>query len=191
MPVERGAPTRDRLLAAAAALVGEVGWGGVTTRLVAERAGVNPGVVHYHFASVTELLVAACSAVAEQVLDATVRELAGAPDVATGVDLLLGALAGYSGTDPTSLLLAEAFLAGTRVPAMRDRLGALVAGFRTGVAVWLRANGSGAEADAAAAVLAAVLDGLALHRTLEPALDVRAVAGPLRRMLAPATPTET
>ncbi|MFD0890429.1 TetR family transcriptional regulator, partial [Streptosporangium algeriense] len=35
---ERGRATRQRLFDAAVALIGEVGWGGVTTRMVAERA---------------------------------------------------------------------------------------------------------------------------------------------------------
>jgi AcrR family transcriptional regulator len=185
VPAERGHSTRERLLAAAASLVAEVGWGGVTTRLVAERAGVNAGVVHYHFSSVTDLLVAACSAVAEDMLDQIVRDLARQPDVASGVDWLLGELARFSGTDPTSLLLVEAFLAASRVPEMRARLGSAVVEFRAGVTTWLEAIGSGAEAERAAVVLAAVLDGLALHRGLDPALDLAAAAGPLRRMLAP------
>jgi AcrR family transcriptional regulator len=42
----RGRRTREQLIDAAAALVGEVGWGAVTTRLVAERAGVNGLVLH-------------------------------------------------------------------------------------------------------------------------------------------------
>ncbi|WP_288047924.1 helix-turn-helix domain-containing protein, partial [Nocardia sp.] len=51
---ERGRATRERLLEAAVSLIGEVGWSGVSTRMVAQRAGVNAGVVHYHFASVSD-----------------------------------------------------------------------------------------------------------------------------------------
>lgn len=40
-PAGRGRRTREQLIDAAAGLVGEVGWGAVTTRLVAER-----GVLH-------------------------------------------------------------------------------------------------------------------------------------------------
>ena len=191
MPAERGNTTRERLLAAAASLVAEVGWGGVTTRLVAERAGVNAGVVHYHFSSVTDLLVAACASVAEEMLDEIVRDLAQQPDVASGVDWLLGELARFSGTDPTSLLLVEAYLAGSRVPEMRARLDAAVGEFRAGVAIWLETIGSDAEAERAAVVLAAVLDGLALHRGLDPALDLAVAARPLRRMLTASEGTAT
>jgi len=42
---------------AAAELIAERGWGAVTTRMVAERAGLRPGLVHYHFDSVTDLLI--------------------------------------------------------------------------------------------------------------------------------------
>ncbi|MFA5569649.1 MAG: helix-turn-helix domain-containing protein, partial [Trueperaceae bacterium] len=38
-----------RILAATVALLGEVGWGGVTTRKVAQRAKVNNALVHYYF----------------------------------------------------------------------------------------------------------------------------------------------
>lgn len=47
--------TRARLLDATAGTIVERGWGGVSTRVVAERAGVKPGVVHYHFGPIDEL----------------------------------------------------------------------------------------------------------------------------------------
>jgi AcrR family transcriptional regulator len=42
---------------AAEALLVEVGYAGITTRKVAERAGVNHGLVHYYFGSMEELLL--------------------------------------------------------------------------------------------------------------------------------------
>lgn len=47
------------LLDAALAIVAEQGVGAVTVRAVAERAGVSPGTVSYHFASADDLLVRA------------------------------------------------------------------------------------------------------------------------------------
>ena len=47
--------TRARLLSAAASLIAERGWSAVTTRAVAERAGVNQALVHYHFGSIDNL----------------------------------------------------------------------------------------------------------------------------------------
>lgn len=187
--LDRGRATRERLLAAAVELVGEVGWGAVTTRLVAERANVRPGLVHYHFASVEDLLVTACTAMVGQMLDGVLRELTAHDDLDAGLAWLLDELRRYTGTDPASLLLTEAFLAASRLPRLHDTLAASVAAFRTGVADWLRAldrradTADAADADAAATVLAAAIDGLVLHRALDPALDPTALIGPLRRML--------
>jgi AcrR family transcriptional regulator len=181
---DRGRITRERLLAAAAGLVGEVGWGGVTTRAVAERAEVNPALVHYHFASVTELLVAASTTVAKEMLDGALGALTAHDDVAEGLDWLLGELGQYTGTDPASLLLVEAFLAGTRIPDLRAELAALLAGFGEGVAGWLRAHDH-PDPEGAATLFAASIDGLLLHRALDRSVDLRVAAGSLRRVLLP------
>src|SRR5215218_6258625 len=47
----------DALLDAAERLLVEIGYGGITTRRLAEEAGVNHGLVHYYFGSVENLLV--------------------------------------------------------------------------------------------------------------------------------------
>ena len=52
----QSAPTRERLMAAAAELIAELGWGRVTTRAVADRAGLPHGTVSYHFRGKQELL---------------------------------------------------------------------------------------------------------------------------------------
>lgn len=50
---------RDKLVAAAAELLGEIGPRATSVRLVAERAGVNHGLVHHYFSSKDGLLRAA------------------------------------------------------------------------------------------------------------------------------------
>ena len=182
--VDRGRATRERLLGAAVELVGEVGWGEVTTRLVADRAGVRPGLVHYHFASVEDLLVTACTGMVGRMLDGVLHELTRHDDLDAGLDWLLTELRGYTGSDPASLLLTEAFLAASRIPRLHADLAGHVSAFRTGVAGWLRALGHTADAAAGATVLAAAIDGFVLHRALDESLDPTALAGPLRRMLA-------
>jgi len=182
--VDRGRATRERLLGAAVELVGEVGWGQVTTRLVADRAGVRPGLVHYHFASVEDLLVTACTGMAGRLLDGVLHELTRHDDLDAGLDWLLTELRRYTGADPASLLLTEAFLAASRIPRLHADLAGHIAAFRTGVADWLRTLGHPTGADTGATVLAATIDGFVLHRALDPSLDPRALAAPLRRMLA-------
>lgn len=53
---DRGGEVRLQLLSAAAELIAELGWTAVSTRILAERAGVTPGLVHYHFPSLQALL---------------------------------------------------------------------------------------------------------------------------------------
>jgi AcrR family transcriptional regulator len=54
------ADTRDRLTAAALDTVRELGVTAVSARIVAGRAGINQGLVFYHFGSVDNLLAEAC-----------------------------------------------------------------------------------------------------------------------------------
>ncbi|GAA3221295.1 TetR/AcrR family transcriptional regulator [Nonomuraea helvata] len=180
---ERGQATRQRLLEAAVPLIGEVGWGGVTTRMVAERAGVAPGVVHYHFTSVTGLLITGSIGFTRAMLDQFAQELGEQPGIDEGIDWLLGQLSGYTGSDPVSLLVTEMFLASTRLPELRTQLNELVGEFRSQVAAWLRMHGRRSDSQAAATVLAAAIDGLILHHALDPSLNLTALAAPLRAML--------
>jgi AcrR family transcriptional regulator len=53
-PVE----TRAKILAATKALFGELGVDATTTRDIAERSGVNKGLIHYHFGNKDDLLEA-------------------------------------------------------------------------------------------------------------------------------------
>ena len=55
--VRPGHDTEQGLLDAAERLLVDVGAAGITTRKVAEEAGVNHGLVHYYFGSVEQLLV--------------------------------------------------------------------------------------------------------------------------------------
>ncbi len=50
-------PAKVALLDAAERLLIDVGYAGVTTRRVAEEAGVNHGLVHYYFGSMDELFI--------------------------------------------------------------------------------------------------------------------------------------
>ena len=56
---EAGDATRLALLDTAEELLITKGVAGITTRKVADRAGVNQALVHYHFGTIEELLLAA------------------------------------------------------------------------------------------------------------------------------------
>ena len=58
----------DALLDAAERLLVEVGYAGVTTRRLAEEAGVNHGLVHYYFGSIENMLVRALERFTERLV---------------------------------------------------------------------------------------------------------------------------
>lgn len=180
--VERGREVRERLLAAAAELIVERGWTAVSTRTLAQRAGVTPSVVHYHFPSVQALLREAAitgmnAAVGE--LDKFLDSAGGAGDV---VEAMLASVASYSGTDPTSMLFIEAYLAGTRDEVLREQIADALRSLRVSLGRRLADRGV-ADPDATAAVLLAALDGVLLHRALDGGIDGQAAAAILRRLV--------
>lgn len=179
---ERGREVRQRLIGAAAELVAECGWNGVSTRAVAERAGVGAGLVHYHFASLQALLSEAAVGVMRDVLGRAAPLLAEAHRAEGVVELMLASLDDYTGLDPTSLLFTETYLAATRDEQVRDAVRDLVATFRGQLADWLRRDGV-ADPEATAAVLAAAMDGVMLHRALDPGMTAEAVTPVVRRLL--------
>ncbi|MGY2085791.1 TetR/AcrR family transcriptional regulator [Blastococcus sp. SYSU DS0539] len=181
-PTGPGAEVRLRLLQAAAELIPELGWNAVSTRVVARRAGVTPGVVHYHFASVQALLTQASLRVMRQVLSSLAPALSSAGSGDDALAGMLTALDDHDGADPTSLLFLEAYLAATRDADLRAELRRVLDEFRSGLAAWLDAQGAETPADTAA-VLTAAVDGVLLHRALDPGLTSTAVTPVLRRLL--------
>jgi AcrR family transcriptional regulator len=59
----------EALLDAAERLLVDVGYAGITTRRLAEEAGVNHGLVHYYFGSVENLLVRALERFTERMIE--------------------------------------------------------------------------------------------------------------------------
>lgn len=180
---ERGRDVRVRLLQAARDLISEVGWGGVSTRVLAERAGVRYGLVHYHFESLQALLRQATLEAMGAMLDGTAALLTDAADPADGVEAMLMELDRYDGTDPASLLFIEGYLAATRDAELREHMGAIMIRFRTTLATAL-ADAGHPSADEAASVVLAVFDGFILHKGLDPELSGARIAPVLRALTA-------
>jgi AcrR family transcriptional regulator len=176
-------------MAAAAELIAELGWGRVTTRAVAERAGLPHGAVSYHFRGKQELLI-------EAAMFAFARAVPEDEFAAAGVEDLIGLIAAEvadrEAIDPVlSRLMFEAMREAERDPALRERMGATLARYRQLMIAAVRAEQergavfAGAPADAIATLLGAVGDGLLLHALLDPDLDVPAALTALRALLAP------
>ncbi len=122
--------TTVALMDAAERLLYEVGYAGVTTRAVAEAAGVRPGLVHYYFGSMEELLT--------QTLERFVDQLAGAVDALYADPNLSFADKWRLGSqfwveEPTSRfpkILMELLAVGWNLPALKARLTNVHARFR-------------------------------------------------------------
>lgn len=178
---ERGRNVREQLLSAARELIGELGWNAVSTRVLAERAGVRSGLVHYHFASLQALLRQAALEEMRHLLDGTMALLAMTENPTDGIEAMLADLDRHTGADPASLLFIEACLAATRDPLLHAELSGLMAEFRGALAGALELSGHPAP-EAAASVAMAVFDGFLLHKGLDPELSAARIAPLLRRL---------
>lgn len=189
--VEQGRETRARLMEAAVALIAEHGWGAVTTRMVAERAGLRPGLVHYHFTSVTDLLVAASLEAARREVNMIIEAAAAKPGQA-GLAQMLDAATSYGPDDPTTTMFSEMLLAATRNERLRDGLAEVIRECRAAVADWLRREKAAvANPEASAALLMAALDGLVLHQLIDPQVRDLDVGRALRRLAGMPAPGDT
>lgn len=186
---EQGAATRRAIIDAAVALIGELGWGKVTTRAIAARAGVPHGAVGYHFNGKADLL-------REAAISATMRALGEPISMAQGADsvagLVEGTLAWYAAggiTDPSVALLLEVTREAVRDDGLRESFAAVLRDFRatlTDLVVRDQARGAvppEASSAGTATVVAALLDGLLLHLVLDPHLDIQATASAVRTLL--------
>ncbi|THV40226.1 TetR/AcrR family transcriptional regulator [Glycomyces buryatensis] len=178
---ERGLHVRAQLLAAARELIGELGWNAVSTRILAERAGVRPGLVHYHFESLQALLRQATLEAMRPMLGDTAALLVAAPNPADAIAAMLAETDRYTGTDPASLLFIEAYLAATRDPLLRDQMNELMTDFRGALTASLARSGHPAPEEAAIITMA-VMDGFLLHKGLNPQLSATRLTPLLRRL---------
>jgi AcrR family transcriptional regulator len=81
-PVKKTARSaaEDSILDAAERLLVDVGYAGITTRRLAEEAGVNHGLVHYYFGSIENVLVRALERFTQRQIERQ-RAMYSAPDV--------------------------------------------------------------------------------------------------------------
>jgi AcrR family transcriptional regulator len=180
--------TRVRLLTAAAELIGEVGWGRVTTRAVATRADLPHGAVSYHFRGKEELLTAAALHVLEQAFPLEeFKALGSLSDFVALMQPWLGEQ-GEAGQLITRVGI-EAMLESERNPLLRERMAAILRDFRRALADVAAADQArgvappGTSPQALATLLGAVGDGLFLQARLDPELDAAAALEALGALL--------
>jgi AcrR family transcriptional regulator len=185
--------TRERILEATVALMAEIGIDRVRTRAVAERAGVNPALVHYHFGSMSALVLEAAEYALIHELGPSIDAFASGSTIQDGIEAILVWIED-EGRTPGSTILAEAMVRSTRDPAFRDWSTHASRRFRALILQRLQMALDAGEIDrsldleSTAVLLAAVLDGLLFHRLVDPELDVSQTQALLESMLRPRAP---
>ena len=171
-------------MTAAAELIGELGWGRVTTRAVAERAGLPHGTVSYHFRGKQDLLISAAMWTSDQVMPAESFESA------DSIEALLALVGNPDAIEPAlSRLMLETLREAERDPALGEQVRSMVTTYRQFIIDVLRTEQErGAIAkdipiEGLGTLLAAVGDGIAVHVLLDPDLDVAAPLNALRALL--------
>ncbi|QKW37312.1 TetR family transcriptional regulator C-terminal domain-containing protein [Actinomadura sp. NAK00032] len=171
----RGDRRRQQLVRAGIALLGREGWPGVSTRAVAEQAGTNPGLIHYHFGGLAGLHAEVFRQATDLVLGPMLAELLSAPDERAALETMRSMLARTPADEQSTRLAAELIVGAMRDPALgavlRDELRrarAQIAGrLRELHPGWPRSRPAGV-----AALIAASIDGLMLHYMIDGELPV-------------------
>lgn len=169
--------SKGSLLEAAVVELAEKGWGGLRTREVADRAGVNKGLVHYHFGSMDNLRLEAVAMLMSGMVNEAAGSLLEAPTLAEGIRQFGGSLRGFGSDDPHGVVLMEAMI---HIPR-DERLGEMLLAT---LDLYQRALRERVETDVAsgrlatdtdpaglAIALTAMLDGFVLHAYMRPEVD--------------------
>ncbi len=183
--------TRGRLLQASAALIVELGWSAVTTRAVAERAGVNQALVHYHFGSIGNLRRESVMARLMPAVQELIDELLDERPLTESIHRVMRLIDGFDLGTETGVLMAEALLQATRDPSVAEAMGGIIGswsemlGPRVVVAQRRGVVRADIPADHLTPVLASFLDGFLIQRMANPDFDAGLAADTLIALLSP------
>ncbi len=173
------ASTRSRLIAAAQEVIATDGWAAATTRRVAETAGVNPGLVHYHAGTIDDLrrdamLEGIQGFFADSPLGAPSAAPASLASTLSWVRALIDIDAQGTERERLARLLQESLIVAGRDPVVRTRVGEILRNYRRAFADGLAARGV-QDPVGTAGLIAVVVDGLLLQRMLDPDLDAEPI----------------
>ena len=176
--IETVTDTRTVILDAARRRLLADGHRGLSTRKVADTAGVPLSQLHYYFGSKERLLVEVVRHDSDVRLRRLEESLASADSVDAIVQALVTQLKDYVGEDPAAhALIYELFSVSRRNDEVREELAQLYRRVRSQVAEVLRAKEAEGvvrlrgDADSVASILFALGDGLELQLVSDPGWD--------------------
>lgn len=170
--------TVAKLLRATQEVIAEEGILAATTRNIANRAGVLPGVVHYHAGSVEALRRLAITAGVE----AFFREAMQTSGDGGVIERLFHGVASIAPDDLRSRLLLASLGAASHDAALRQEIATQLGQFREWLEAQLQEEGFAKAADHAQ-LISIALDGFIVQRTLDPGLDAGRIAQYLADMV--------
>lgn len=193
----RGERTRERLVAATAEVIARDGWDAATARKIASTAGVNAGLINYHFESKANLMLAALEATLEaEVAGPLLDAHDGAePEPPTVIADLVRLTLGPQVSPDARRVFESAVAAVVRDPGLAAALRPTAHRFRgLFIGVFDRAIAGGrmppADTEALAILCAAMLDGLWLHSLIDPDLPVERIADEAATLFARVEPPD-
>jgi DNA-binding transcriptional regulator YbjK len=169
----RGLRRREALIRAGTELLAERGWSGLTSRAIAERAGAPPGLVHYHFGGLPALRRDVAAAAVAEAFEPALAVLTSHQTWGAGVAAV--ARANEEMTDERTRLTAELITASMQDEEVATLMRQALAGARARLVPWLAGTGA-VHPEGLATLVVALLDGLVLHRLVDPSLSMSEVA---------------
>ncbi len=161
---------REALLEAAIVCLRERGFGGTRARDLASMAGVSLGAISYHFGSTQALLNEAIAESSRRWIDAFTSSLVAAANAEAGFQTAAADVYRVFSANRELLVgFVEAFAHAQRSAGARSQLAGHYDEFRTEIAAALRAaRHPSDDAEAVAAILIALVDGLMVQWMLAP-----------------------
>jgi len=180
----RGRRRREELGAAGVQLLGESGWASLTTRAVAKRSGANPGLVHYYWGGLPGFRAEVAQRAVADAFDPALDLLTSARSWPQGLAAVVRA--GNDLSPAEANIGAELIAASLRDPVVAELVRTALSDARITLSSWLADSGV-ADPEGIAILLLATLDGLLLHRLVDPGLPVAPVASAAARLRAPSS----
>lgn len=180
------APTPwDRLLDAAQAVIAEEGWSAATTRRVADRAGLAPGLVHYHAGTIDHLRREATLQALRRFFGQGMRlESLSRMELRPWLTQLLTSPPAGDQSEQDLRIVHESLSVALRDPHLRREIASLLGNYRATISRALTASGVGDTAAVAiAATVTAAVDGAVLQRMLDPNAEPAPIIDTLERLI--------
>ena len=186
LPQQRSQETRQRILAAGRVAFARKGYGQATVEDVALEAGISKGAMYHHFSSKEELFRALFDEHLASSAPPILEKMEGASSFREAIELMVGAWLSHRREEAGEPQLStELWAQASREPWAREVVARFHAEVRAAIVAVLRGGQKAGfiradlDAEATAAILVGLFDGLYLEWIFEPDIDHERLKAPL------------